>query len=113
MDTSRNSPIFRIGIRSISVFRSRGWLSRRASRYAGSAVGDDGLAEPPQGDREGIGKRGLGGDRVEIDAEVDDGLRDLRPDAANDAVGAHEAGGSDGLEKMLRHQRVHGRNAGD
>ena len=45
--------------------------------------------------------------------EVDDGLRDLRPDAADDAVGAHQPGGRDRLDQMLRHQRVDGRHAGD
>jgi hypothetical protein len=44
---------------------------------------------------------------------VDDGLRDLRPDAADDAVGAHQADGRHGLEQVLRHQRVDGRHAGD
>ncbi len=31
-----------------------------------------------------------------------DGLRDLRPDAADDAVRSHEADGGDGLEQVLR-----------
>jgi hypothetical protein len=44
---------------------------------------------------------------------VDDGLRDLRPDAADDAFRAHQADGADGLEQVLRHQRVDGGHAGD
>jgi hypothetical protein len=32
-------------------------------------------------DRQRIGQRGLGGDALEIDAEMHDRLRDLRPDA--------------------------------
>ena len=50
---------------------------------------------------------------VELDAEVDDGLRDLRADAADDAVGAHQARRGDRLQQVLRHQRVDGRHAGD
>ncbi len=42
-----------------------------------------------------------------------DGLRDLRSDAADDAVRTHEARCRYGLEKMLRGQRVDGRDAGD
>jgi hypothetical protein len=33
-------------------------------------------------------------------------LSDLRTNAADDAVGAHQAGGRHGLEEMLRHQRI-------
>ena len=39
--------------------------------------------------------------------------RDLRPDAADDAVGAHQARRRHGLDQVLRHQRVDGRHAGD
>jgi hypothetical protein len=44
-----------------------------------------------EGDRERVGEARLGGDGGEVHAEVHDGLRDLRADAADDAVGAHEA----------------------
>jgi hypothetical protein len=37
----------------------------------------------------------------------------LRPNAADDAVGPHEADGRYRLEQVLRHQRIHGRNSGD
>ena len=45
--------------------------------------------------------------------EMDDRLRDLRTDAADDAVGAHQTGGRDGLEQVLGDERVDGRHAGD
>src|SRR2546422_615043 len=51
----------------------------------------DGGAGPLQRDDEGVGQRGLRDHTAELDAEMDDGLRDLRSDAADDAVGAHEA----------------------
>jgi len=44
---------------------------------------------------------------------VHDGLGDLRADAADDAVSAHEAGRGDGLEQVLGDQGVDGRHAGD
>jgi hypothetical protein len=44
---------------------------------------------------------------------VHDGLRDLRADAADDALGAHEARRRDSLQEMLGNQRVHGGHAGD
>ena len=50
---------------------------------------------------------------AEIDAEVDDRLRDLRPDAADDAVGAHQPRRRDRLQQVLRDQRVDRRHAGD
>ncbi len=42
-----------------------------------------------------------------------DGLRDLRANAADDAVRAHQARGGDRLQQMLRDQRVDRRHAGD
>jgi hypothetical protein len=41
----------------------------------------DGEIEPAQRHRERVREGRLGDDRAEIDAEMDDGLRDLRPDA--------------------------------
>ena len=79
-----------------------GWLSVDASsrvRFSASANASASVAlvvTPPQ-----------------VDAEMDDRLRDLRPDAADDAVRAHQPGGRDRLQQMLRDQRVHGRHAGD
>jgi hypothetical protein len=66
-----------------------------------------------QGHDKGVGQRGLGHDVLQVDAEVDDGLGDLRADAADDAIGAHQARGGDGLQSMLGHQRVDGGHAGD
>src|SRR6185312_7042555 len=42
-------------------------------------------------DAKSVGERRLGDHLAEIHAQVHDGLRDLRPDAADDAVGAHQA----------------------
>ncbi len=50
---------------------------------------------------------------AQVDAEVHDGLRDLRPDAADDAVGAHQPRRRDRLEQVLGDQRVDGGHAGD
>ena len=50
---------------------------------------------------------------VQVHAEMDDRLRDLRPDAADDAVGAHQPRGRHRLQQVLRDQRVDGRHAGD
>ena len=44
---------------------------------------------------------------------MDDGLRNLRADAADDAVGAHQPGGGDRFQQMLRDQRVDGGHARD
>src|SRR5215471_9605335 len=99
--TSRQSPIFKIGIRSISppstvILRAR----------------DDQLGAP-QSDSEGVGKTGLGDHVGEIDAQMNDRLRDLRADAADYAIGPHQPGRGHGLEQVLRHQRVHRRHSGD
>ena len=50
---------------------------------------------------------------VQLDAEMHHGLRDLRPDAADDAVGAHQPRGGDGLQQMLGGQRIDRGHAGD
>ncbi|MNT40005.1 hypothetical protein D3C72_1762950 [compost metagenome] len=42
-----------------------------------------------------------------------DGLGDLRANAADDAVGPHQADGGDGLEQVLGHQGIDGRYTGD
>src|SRR3546814_17514139 len=52
-------------------------------------------------------------DLGQVDAEMDDRLRDLRPDAADDAVRAHEADGGRRLQQVLGPQRVDGRPARD
>ena len=44
---------------------------------------------------------------------MNDGLRDLRPDAADDAVGPHQPRRRNGLQQVLRRQRIDGRHAGD
>ena len=55
----------------------------------------------------------LGGDVAELDAERDDGLGDLRADAGDDALGAHQPGGHHGLQDVLGDLGVHRRDAGD
>jgi hypothetical protein len=44
---------------------------------------------------------------------MDDGLGDLRPDAADDAFRPHEPRRGHRLEQMLRYERVDGRHTGD
>jgi len=60
-----------------------------------------------------IGQRRLGGNPLQVDAQVHDGLGDLRADAADDAVGAHQADRRDSLEQVLRDQSVDGGHTGD
>jgi hypothetical protein len=50
---------------------------------------------------------------TKLDPEMDDRLRDLRPDAADDAVRAHEPGGGHRLQQVLGHEGVHRRDARD
>ena len=102
MVTRRQLPILRIGMRSMTRRQRRRWPCC--------------TVEPARVERDrrsASGERRLGDDVREVDAEVDDRLRDLRPDAADDALGAHQARRRDGLQEMLRHQRVDGRHAGD
>ena len=88
MVTSRNRPILRIGIFSMACRLTPS--ARRASRRG---VG------PAQRDRERIRQRRFGGDLGQIHAEMHDGLRDLRADAADDAIRAHQSGGGHGLQE--------------
>ena len=60
-----------------------------------------------------IRQRGLGGDFRQIHAEMNDGLRNLRADAADQAIRAHQARRGHGLQQVLGYQRVHHRHAGD
>ena len=71
------------------------------------------VAAAPQSYGESIRQRGLGGDFRQIDAQMNDGLRDLRTDAADQAIGAHQTRRGHGLQQVLRHQRIHHRDAGD
>jgi hypothetical protein len=57
-----------------------------------------GEAKAAQGEAKGVGESSLGDHVAEIDAEVNDGGGDLGANAADDAIGAHETGGGDGLQ---------------
>src|ERR1700760_5029808 len=70
--TIRTGPRRRIGMRSTSV--------------AGSQA-DPG---PGQAVLERVGQGGPGGDLAQVDAEMDDGLGDLRSDAADHALGPQQ-----------------------
>src|SRR5271165_2264936 len=74
-------------------FRHRGsdLLPRRPSV-------DDRFPELTERQGESVGHRRLRND-AELEPEMDDGLRNLRPDAADDAVGPHQAGGCHGLDQ--------------
>src|SRR5262249_42169173 len=100
MLTSRQSPILRIGMRSIPRSPLGGSRSSRQSR-------------PVEGDREGVRERRLGDDIPEVDAEVHDSLCDLGPYAADDALRPHEARRRHGLQQVLGDQRVDGGHPGD
>src|SRR5262245_11789844 len=99
MLTRRQSPILRIGMRSIEP-------------SAGGPRSDP-QPRPPQRNREGACERRLGDHVPQLDPEVDHRLRDLRPDAADDALRANEPGRGHGLEEMLGHQGVDRRHPGD
>src|SRR3954447_16486253 len=77
------------------------------------APAGDLVARTIERDHDGVGQAGLGRDVLQVQPEVHDRLRDLRPDAGDDAVGAHQAGGGDGLEQVLGDERVDRRDAGD
>src|SRR4051812_41361656 len=89
MVTRRDLPMRRIGMRSTLVallpVLLRLFLLLRPLLLLHAR---DGPAGALQGEGEGIRQCRLGGDGAEVHAEVHDGLRDLRPDAADDAVGA-------------------------
>src|SRR3954470_16188220 len=95
MVTRRKAPIWRMGMRSTSV-RLR-----------------DGKTRTLQCERERIRKIRLRHDALQVEAEMHDGLRDLRTHAADDGIGTHEADGRHGLQQMLGDQGVDGRHAGD
>src|SRR5687768_11668448 len=78
MLTIRNSPILRMGMRSIGGALPPARLQHGAQ-----------LAGALEREQEGVGERGLGRHALQVDAEVHDRLGDLRSDAADDALGAH------------------------
>src|SRR5436305_7235169 len=52
-------------------------------------------------------------DAGQIDAEVDDGLRNRRADAGDDTGRAEQAHSGNGFDQVIGHLRVDGRHAGD
>src|SRR4051794_2713284 len=98
MVTRRKSRIRRIGIRS-TASGPRVWAVRL----------HHGQVQTLERDGERVGERRLRRHSLEIDTEVYDRLRDLRTNAADDALGTHEARRSDRLQEMLRGERVDGR----
>src|SRR6185437_16941825 len=98
METSRQSPIFRIGISDIPLFR---WCG------GGLCPIDDDLARASQRERKGAGHGRLG-DNVQLQSKVYNRLRNLWADATEDAIRTHQACCRDRLDQMLSNQRVHG-----
>ncbi|MNP78946.1 hypothetical protein D3C76_1766760 [compost metagenome] len=47
---------------------------------------------------QGIGQVGLGDDTLQVKAQVNDGLGDLRAHTTDNAISAHQADGGDGFE---------------
>ena len=60
-------------------------------------VSADRHTEALQSEQKGIRHRGFRGDVLKIDAQMHDGLRDLRTDAANNAIRSHQPRRGDGL----------------
>src|ERR1700722_14578747 len=102
MLTRRNSPILRIGI------RSKAGLQLGISMHALNR-----LSGPPQRQSESIGQCGFGHDRPQLHSQMHDGGCNLRPDAADNAFGAHQARRRHGFHQVLRNQRVYRRYARD
>src|SRR3989344_2580354 len=80
MVTSRKPPICSIGMRSM-----------------GSVRLVDGESQPGQGQFQGISQVGLGHHALQVQPQVHDGLGNLWANAADDAVGSHQANRGDGL----------------
>src|SRR3569833_2068278 len=100
MVTSSRLPILNMKMRSI---RSSLISIRMRNRRARALQGND----------ESIRQSRLGDDILKVDSQIHEGLRNLRTNAADDAVRAHQARGSNGFQQMLRHQRIDRRHAGD
>src|SRR5262245_7815341 len=74
-----------------------------------------GCDEPPsalQCQRKGV-RHGCLRDNSKLQPEMDYGLRDLRTDAADNAIGTHQPGSRYGLDQVLGYQAVNGRHPGD
>ena len=97
METNSVCPIFRIGTRSISDAARTFRPARLAQRRARSASASVALVR----------------DVAELDAERDDRLRDLRPDAGDGALRPEQPGRAHRLEQVLGDLGVHRRHAGD
>src|SRR5262245_57227435 len=78
----------------------------------GSSDPCDRLPGALQCKRKSVGHGGLR-DNIKLQSEMHDGLRDLRPDTTNDAVGSHKPGSGYRLDQMLRYLCVDGRHPGD
>lgn len=61
----------------------------------------------------GISQRGFRHHVFQVDAEMDNSLRNLRANSADDAVSVHEACRSNRFQQVLGHQRIHRRHAGN
>ena len=99
--TRRQSPILRIGMRSMPGLTGPRRAVRRPARSFRSAMAKASASVA------------LVITSCRSTPRCTIGLRDLRPDAADDALGAHQPRGGDGLEQVLRDQRVDRRHAGD
>src|SRR5678815_3118173 len=73
------------------------------SVMASSLGASDDIAPAFEGQGQRIGQRGLGGDALQVNAQMNNGLGDLRAYSADDAVRTHQPYRSNGLQQMLRH----------
>src|SRR5215472_10282783 len=99
MVTSRNGPIRRIGI-----------LSMLGPSMLAIYDRESGLFE---GEPERICQRRLGHHSLQVDTQMDDGLRNLRSNSADDAIRTHHPNGGYGLEQMLGSLSIYGGHSGD
>jgi hypothetical protein len=65
----------------------------------------DGLLSALQRQRESIRHRGLRYD-IELQPQMNDGLGDLRADAADDTIGAHQSGSRYSFDEVLSYEGV-------
>ncbi len=122
----RGQPVVHVDLdgdeQRIAEFEDRDAVHRQASCPPLFLSGDDSRIDPsrlddgttglPQCNRESIRQRRLR-DHVQLDAEMHHGLGDLGPDAADQAIGAHQARRRDRLQQMLRRERIDRGHAGD
>src|SRR2546423_4870293 len=110
IETISTSPTLRMGTLNafiaVPLLRARLGVAARVDRH-------DALPCQLEGQPDAVAQLVAGDDTGQVYAEVNNGLRDGRADAGDDAGRAEQAHGGHGLNQVIRHLRVDGRHAGD